>query len=94
VVQPAGSPHLGGDRFNELPHLPGQEAPPLLQMPVDGECLILGQHVYLPDTRHEAVIEGEIDDPEAAAVGHGRLGAFGGDREQTLAHATGKEHYH
>ena len=47
--------------------------------------LVLGQDVDRPDARVRQVRQDEVDDPVAAAEGHGGLGAIEGEREQPRA---------
>ena len=54
-------------------------------MLVQGEALVLGEDVDLPQPAVDAVGEGEVDDAVGAAEGHRGLGPVAGERIQALA---------
>ena len=66
---------LGRPQLYELPKLPAQETPPLLDVQDQGMGLVLGEDGDAAHAGIDAVRQGEIDDPELAAEGDGRLGA-------------------
>ncbi len=53
--------------------------------------LVLREHVDGPDARVRQVRQDEVDDPVAAAEGHGRLGAIEREREEARALAAGHD---
>ena len=91
LVPLLADPVLGRDAVEELVRLVAEDVPAALQVLVQGERLVLGQHVDLPQVAVDAVAEGEIDDAVGAAEGHGRLGTVLGQRIEALPLAPGQD---
>src|SRR4029079_3661461 len=79
--------------LDELPELVGDDAPPEAEVAGERERLVLQRDEDLAQPRVQAVAQREIDDPVGAAEVDGGLGAFPGQGEEALTHASGQHHH-
>ena len=63
----------------------------IVDVPVQGCGVELGEDVDLPQAGVDAVRDGDVDQAELAAERDGRLGALGGERIQPLAPASAQD---
>jgi hypothetical protein len=74
---------LGGEHFHE-PVAEGVEPVGVVDVPVQGGGIELGEDVDLAQPGVDAVRDGDVHEPELAAEGHRGLGALGRERVQSL----------
>ena len=79
---------LGGNHVDELAKLAAQVAPATMNVVDERLRLVLGQHADLANARIHAVRQHEIDNPELAAKGRGRLAAMGRQLFESFAPPT------
>ena len=60
-------------------------------MAIERESFVLSEDVHLAKIGVNAVGEGDIDDAVVSPEGHGGLGTIAGEREKTLARASGQQ---
>ena len=83
-----GDPLLGRDHLDVLAELAAEELPALVDVPVQADGLVLGQHEDLAEVGVDAVREGEVDDPVDPAERDRRLGPVARQRLQARSPAS------
>ncbi len=80
----AGALH-GWQQLEELAQFLGHDAgPAFAHVPVERECLVLGEDVDLAQAGVDAVGEGDVDDAVMTAKGDGRFGAIASEWKEAL----------
>ena len=91
LVPLLGDPLLRRDHLDVLVELAAEELPPLVDVPVQADGLVLGQDQDLAEVGIDAVGEGEVDDPVDPAERDGRLGPVAGQRLQARSPPPGQD---
>ncbi len=84
------SPHLGGDRVDELADL-GVQAPGPHEVLDERVRLELREHLDLHQPRVDEVVEDEVDDPVTPPERDRRLGTVPRERVEALSHSAGQD---
>ena len=90
LIPHLGDPLLGRDHLDVLVQLAAEELPPLVDVPVQADGLVLRQDEDLAKVGVDAVRQREIDDPVDAAERDRRLGTVPGQGLQTRSPAPGQ----
>ena len=83
---------LRRNQLHEFAEFTAQIAPAALDVLNQRLCLVLGEHGDLPDAGIDAIRQDEVDDPEFAAEGSGRLAAVLGERFEAFAAPSRHDH--
>ena len=85
-------PLLRWDGKDEFAQLRVENRPPSSDVAVQRVGFILNEHGNFAKPRIEAIAQGHVDDAVFASKGHRRFCAVLGEREETFAAATRKDH--
>ena len=92
LVPALGDALHGRQDFDKFSELIGDDRPPALaDVPVERQCLVLGQDVHVAQVGVDAVGKRDVDDAVLTGERHGRLGAVAGERKQALSGTAGEQ---